>query len=280
MLYCVQVDRETKQEISVLPTSCNDETLPAPSDDRTSAPVVTDCDESADAQNPVHLADQRKVFSHFQTLALRQRVTNHDLDVMRAALKQAERDIAEGKETISEFQLGQKKLLNSFEEQSRCLTSLQEQYLAQGNGSRGRMVDKNLLSRLEALEKSSEEKNRIIRQQSQQISDLLRTVDSLRPVGSKSKDNRPLSYTAATSHEGGWLEGRVAQMEKSLEELTRQTTALKCHTRELEMQLQASLASTHTGSFLWRVPDVSRRKRDAIEERITSIYSPPFYTGR
>ena len=268
----------TKQEISVLPTSCNDETLPALSDDRTSAPVVTDCDESADAQNPIHLADQRKVFSHFQTLALRQKVTNHDLDVMRAALKQAERDIAEGKDTISEFQLSQKKLLNSFEEHTQHLMSLQEQYLAQGNGSRGRGVDKNLLSRLEALEKSSEEKNRIIRQQSQQISDLMRTVDSLRPMSSRFKDNYTLSYTSST--EGGWLEGRVAQMEKSLEELTRQTTALKCHTRELEMQLQASLASTHTGSFLWRVPDVSRRKRDAIEGRITSIYSPPFYTGR
>ena len=262
----------------MLPTSC--ETLPAMSDDSTSAPLVTDCDDSSSAQNPVHLADQRMVFSHFQTLALQHRVTNHDLDVMRAALKQAERDIAEGKDTISEFQLGQKKLLNSFEEQSRHLMSLKEQYLAQGNGSQGRGVDKNLLSRLEALEKSSEEKNRIIRQQSQQISDLLRTVDSLRPLGSKFKDNRTLSYTTATGHEGGWLEGRVAQMEKNLEELTRQTTALKCHTRELEMQLQASLASTHTGSFLWRVPDVSRRKRDAIEERITSIYSPPFYTGR
>ena len=262
----------------MLPTSCNDETVPAMSDDSTSASEVTD--DSSNAQNPIHLADQKNVFSHFQTLALRQRVTNHDIDVMRAVLKQAERDIAEGKDSISEFQLGQKKLLNSFEEQCRRLTSLQEQFHTQGNGGRGKVVDKNLLSRLEALEKLSEEKNRIIRQQSQKISDLMRTVDSLRPMGSKSRDNRTLSYTAATSHEGGWLEGRVAQMEKNLEELTRQTTTLKCHTRELEMQLQASLASTHTGSFLWRVPDVSRRKRDAIEERITSIYSPPFYTGR
>ena len=124
----------TKQEISVLPTSCNDETLPAPSDDSTSAPLVTDCDER-NAPNPVHLADQKNVFSHFQTLALQQRVTNHDLDIMRAALKQAERDIGEGNETISEFQLSQKKLLNSFEEHSQHLMSLQEQYLAHGNGS-------------------------------------------------------------------------------------------------------------------------------------------------
>ena len=247
----------------MLPTSCNDETVPTTSDESRTVPEVTDSNDSSNAQHPIHLADQKNVFLHFQTLALRQRVTNHDVDVMRAALKQAERDIAEGKDTISEFQLGQKKLLNSFEEQSRCLTSLQEQFNTQGNGSRGRVVDKNLLSRLEALEKSLEEKNRIIRQQSQQISDLMRTVDSLRPMSSKFKDNYTLSYTSST--EGGWLEGRVAQMEKSLEELTRQTTTLKCHTRELEMQLQASLASTHTGSFLWRVPDVSRRKRDAIE---------------
>ena len=42
----------------------------------------------------------------------------------------------------------------------------------------------------------------------------------------------------------------------------------------------ASLASTHNGAFLWRIPEIARRKRDAIEERVTSIYSPPFYTGR
>ena len=196
-----------------------------------------------------------------------------EMDIMRAALKQAERDIAEGKDTISEYQLGHNKLLNSSEEQSRCLTSLQEQFHTQGNGSQGRGVDKNLLSQLEALQKSSEVKNRIIQQQSQQISDLMQTVYSLRPMSSQFKDNYTLSDTSFT-------EGRMAQMEKSLEELTRQMTALNCHTRELEMQLQASLASTHTGSFLWRVPDVSRRKWDAIEERITSIYSPPFYTGR
>ena len=79
---------------------------------------------------------------------------------------------------------------------------------------------------------------------------------------------------------GSNYEMRVMDLEKRVEELYRQQAALKTHTSELEMQLQASLASTHNGSFLWRIPDVSRRKRDAIDERITSIYSPPFYTGR
>ena len=52
------------------------------------------------------------------------------------------------------------------------------------------------------------------------------------------------------------------------------------HHSELELQLQASLASTHNGAFLWRIPEMRRRIRDAKIGRITSIYSPPFYTGR
>ena len=76
------------------------------------------------------------------------------------------------------------------------------------------------------------------------------------------------------------MEPRLLQLESRVEELTRQSSSTQVHVQELELQLQASLASTHNGAFLWRIPNISRRKRDAVEERITSIYSPPFYTGR
>ena len=32
--------------------------------------------------------------------------------------------------------------------------------------------------------------------------------------------------------------------------------------------------------FVWKIPEVSRRKKDAIWGDVKSIYSPPFYTGR
>jgi TNF receptor-associated factor 2/TNF receptor-associated factor 3 len=73
---------------------------------------------------------------------------------------------------------------------------------------------------------------------------------------------------------------RLAQLENKLAEQERTAGMLKVHISELELQLQASLASTYNGSFLWRIPDVKRRRRDAIDGKITSIYSPPFYTGR
>ena len=88
---------------------------------------------------------------------------------------------------------------------------------------------------------------------------------------------RPSSSTAR--HES-YSDSRIMVVEKRLDDLERQNTMLKVHVSELELQLQASLASTHNGSFLWRIPDVARRRKDAIDERITSIYSPPFYTGR
>ena len=70
------------------------------------------------------------------------------------------------------------------------------------------------------------------------------------------------------------------QLEEKVLELERTLNVISVHHSELELQLQASLASTHNGAFLWRIPKVRRRIRDAKIGRITSIYSPPFYTGR
>jgi len=75
--------------ISSPSTSLNDK---ATSDD-------TSCERSA-TQKALHLEDPKEIFSHFQTLALQQRVTNHDTEVVKRAQKQAERDVAGGKDTI------------------------------------------------------------------------------------------------------------------------------------------------------------------------------------
>ena len=80
--------------------------------------------------------------------------------------------------------------------------------------------------------------------------------------------------------EPSYNDSKMLQVMKSVEELQRTTSVMKVNMSELELQLQASLASTHTGSLLWMIPEIGRRRRDAFEKRITSIYSPPFYSGR
>ena len=127
----------------------------------------------------------------------------------------------------------------------------------------GTKMDKNWTARLSSLE-----------ERQSKVEQTIRTLHS---------QHTSWNTSGMKFHEGSVsgsnYEIRVMDLEKRVEELYRQQAALKTHTSELEMQLQASLASTHNGSFLWRIPDISRRKRDAIDERITSIYSPPFYTG-
>ena len=71
----------------------------------------------------------------------------------------------------------------------------------------------------------------------------------------------------------------VRQLEEKVLELERTLNVISVHHSELELQLQASLASTNNGAFLWRIPEVHRRIRDA-RLGSTSLYSPPFYTGR
>ena len=72
----------------------------------------------------------------------------------------------------------------------------------------------------------------------------------------------------------------IRQVEEKTLEVERTLNILSVHHSELELQLQASLASTHNGTFLWRIPDMRRKTIDAIIGTNTRIYSPPFYTGR
>ena len=50
----------------------------------------------------------------------------------------------------------------------------------------------------------------------------------------------------------------IRQVEEKTLEVERTLNILSMHHSELELQLQASLASTHNGSFLWRIPDMKR----------------------
>ena len=134
------------------------------------------------------------------------------------------------------------------------------------------MVSSNtrLKADVEVLKKALEEMERKSKQQEVQVV-ALKTKLEQRTVTS--------SWDAGVTDLGQSTD-RVATVEKKYQDLERQVASLKVHVSELELQLQASLASTHNGAFLWRIPEIARRKRDAIEERVTSIYSPPFYTGR
>jgi len=49
---------------------------------------------------------------------------------------------------------------------------------------------------------------------------------------------------------------------------------------ELELRVTSVEQTSYDGTLLWRIPDFQRKRQDAISGRVTSIYSPPFFTSR
>ena len=153
------------------------------------------------------------------------------------------------------------------------------EHLEQNQVHQSKINDKNLVHRVDELQG----KIRLLEENSSrqlvEIKTLQTQIQHLQTT--KSVSTWDTISTASLKHGSGNLEiARLGNLEKRYEDMERQVTRLKVHVSEMELQLQASLASTYNGSFMWRIPDLAKRKRDAIDGRITSLYSPPFYTAK
>jgi len=49
---------------------------------------------------------------------------------------------------------------------------------------------------------------------------------------------------------------------------------------ELTIRLTSLEQTSHDGTLLWRVSEVQKKRQEAVSGRVTSVYSPPFFTSR
>jgi len=49
---------------------------------------------------------------------------------------------------------------------------------------------------------------------------------------------------------------------------------------ELSIRLTSLEQTSYDGTLLWRVPEVQKKRQEAVSGRVTSVYSPPFFTSR
>ena len=117
----------------------------------------------------------------------------------------------------------------------------------------------------------------VIQQQVQKLMERLQLLEERRNY-----DLPPLSQEGEDKFGGGGMSvhAKLKFLEEKILDVEKTANILSVHHSELELQLQASLASSFNGTFVWRIPDVPRRIREAKSGRVSSIYSPPFYTGR
>ena len=50
--------------------------------------------------------------------------------------------------------------------------------------------------------------------------------------------------------------------------------------KEFSLTLQTLQATSYDGKYIWKIPDITRRRRDALLGKTVSLYSAPFYTDR
>ena len=223
---------------------------------------------------PPHFSDPKTTFKHMQELTSK----TEEVEEAQVALRVEFHQLKENSVQINQFHDLEKKV-------GLALTTVD--VLTSSKEEDGVIAMKTLL---QEMQRTITRQNRRIEGQSQDIARLQSQLEDRTSLGvAKSpsrlhRDEYPMStghstYNQSTSEPSN-IDSKMMQVMKSVEELQRTTSMMKVHLSELELQLQASLASTHTGSFLWRIPEVARRKRDAFDGRITSIYSPPFYSGR
>uniref|UniRef100_A0A1X7SUK0 Uncharacterized protein n=1 Tax=Amphimedon queenslandica TaxID=400682 RepID=A0A1X7SUK0_AMPQE len=193
--------------------------------------------------NPMNHLEHEQLFMHLQMLGLSIKTMQAQL---YPELKEIRKELKEITESTSIFK---DQMINESSSQAQQVKQLEERL-------KGEPSNQIILDLQERVKQLKDKVNK------------LESGASYRPLNQGFDD-----MSTSDSKMGGSIEHKLAEQERT-------SGMLKVHLSELKLQLQASLASTYNGSFLWRIPDVKQRKRDAIEGKTTSICTPPFYTGR
>lgn len=72
---------------------------------------------------------------------------------------------------------------------------------------------------------------------------------------------------------------QMSHMSESVQNLQQTVTRQAIAMDEVRLRQDVMEVRTNNGVFIWKIPDVKRRYRDAMEQRTLSLYSPPFYTS-
>ena len=77
----------------------------------------------------------------------------------------------------------------------------------------------------------------------------------------------------------GNFEGRLREVTENVQSLQETMTRHSIAIDEIRLRQDVLDVKMTNGTFIWKIPEVRRRYRDAVEQRKIGHYSPPFYTS-
>ena len=83
-----------------------------------------------------------------------------------------------------------------------------------------------------------------------------------------------------SEREGELVEYRVRHMSESIIAIQGLVTEHGSQLDDIRLRQDIMEVRTTDGVLVWKIPDVRRRYREAVERKTISLYSPPFYTSQ
>lgn len=72
---------------------------------------------------------------------------------------------------------------------------------------------------------------------------------------------------------------QIAHLHEGMQSLQQNITKYSISMDEMRLRQDVQDVRTTHGIFIWKIPDIRRRYRDALEGKTVSLYSPPFQTS-
>ena len=83
--------------------------------------------------------------------------------------------------------------------------------------------------------------------------------------------------------ETGQMKAEIAQLQLLIDSVTKLESIVQQLQEgygEMSLIVQTLQATSYNGTFIWKIPEVQRRRHEAMIGKTISLYSAPFYTGR
>ena len=141
------------------------------------------------------------------------------------------------------------------------------------------------------LKKSNDEKDTVIKQLNTVVEKEMRShhadtveVDSASCTkavlsGVDRPAVRPEAKESSMRDEIDTFHAQLQHVRESIQTIQNSLTQYAIAIDELRLRQDVLDVKTTNGLFIWKIPDIRRRYRDAVDGKTVSLYSPPFYTS-
>lgn len=171
---------------------------------------------------------------------------------------------------------------------------LEENKQLRENNKKIMIENQQLTRKLQEFEQRLKRLEKVFQQQDRRRPELVEADGYHEPITSKSRYAAPSK--ASFGDDSGYnsnsamsvsklrddmdnQQSQLVQLGDNVQVMQENFTQFSIALDELRLRQDVLEVKTTNGVFIWKIPDIRRRYRDAIDRKTISLYSPPFYTS-